>query len=206
MPYLIEEANFSRTLEIGNSNYASTKEILIKGAKEYKLTGLAVTPGYRFVQSRTGEEYRLIYKTAIGWYTLYAVKVELHAGITYPKTAVTQVMVWRAPSVIHKHILDSITQLFFINLLTRVKIVVSDAEQTVHGMRFWKRMLEWAFYTGYYIYLADGTKEEEWSKDPINSYDELCTIWESFIWGRDKDVHTHRRLIISKNDIKGKKD
>ena len=48
-------------------------------------------------------------------------------------------------------------------------------------------------------YVADGTSDEEWPKTPVASISELEERWLEFAWGLDKDVHLHRRLVISKD-------
>ncbi|MCK6936701.1 hypothetical protein L8T01_10905 [Enterobacter roggenkampii] len=39
---------------------------------------------------------------------------------------------------------------------------------------------------------------EEWHLTPVSSYAELEERWIAFAWGHDRDVHPHRRLVISK--------
>ncbi|HHA1287593.1 TPA: hypothetical protein ACOEFM_004360 [Enterobacter roggenkampii] len=50
----------------------------------------------------------------------------------------------------------------------------------------------------YRISVADGTVGEEWHLTPESSYAELEERWIAFAWGHDRDVHPHRRLVISK--------
>ena len=84
------------------------------------------------------------------------------------------------------------------SLLSEYDIVVSDSEQTGDGQRFWLRMIDWAFSMNYRISVADGTVGEEWHLTPVSSYAELEERWIAFAWGHDRDVHPHRRLVISK--------
>ncbi|MNL55676.1 hypothetical protein D3C87_1791060 [compost metagenome] len=62
-------------------------------------------------------------------------------------------------------------------------------------------MLDWAYNSGYSLYVADGTEGEDWPKFPIRSLDELESRWLEYAWGYDRDVHPHRRLIISKKPL-----
>ena len=107
-------------------------------------------------------------------------------------------MVWRTPRAVHQRVISGLPQLFFQWLLSEYDIVVSDSEQTGDGQRFWLRMIDWAFTMNYRISVADGTVGEAWTLTPVNSYAELEERWIAFAWGNDRDVHPHRRLVISK--------
>lgn len=48
------------------------------------------------------------------------------------------------------------------------------------------------------ISVADVTVGEEWTLTPVNSYAELEARWIAFAWGNDREVHPHRKLVISK--------
>jgi hypothetical protein len=54
-----------------------------------------------------------------------------------------------------------------------------------------------AFTMNYQISVADGTVGES-ALTPVNSYAELEERWITFAWGHDREVHPHRRLVISK--------
>lgn len=128
-------------------------------------------------------------------------KLVQHNEITYPHRAVTQVVVWRTSSSLHYPALQGFPRFFFRHLLDITNIVVSDSEQTGDGQKFWLDMLDWAYNSGYSLYVADGTEGENWPKYPITSLDELENRWIQYAWGHDRDVHPHRRLIISKKPL-----
>lgn len=203
MPYLISSASFSRKLGLYSKNYEHTQTFLEKGVQDYNIDGFITFPGRRLVKAIGKEEYRVIVEDSVGFYTAYAVKLKHHDDITFPVPAVTQVMVWRSPSLLHQSAVAGFPQLFFKHILMNNNIVVSDSEQTSDGQRFWLTMLDWAYYNRYYLYVADGTEGIDWPKYPIRGMNELEEKWLNYAWGHDKDTHTHRRLIISLNEIKG---
>lgn len=197
-PLNIDSANFSRKLGLYSKNAEHTAQFLACGVEDYQLEGFLLPPGFRLVKSRSEEQYRIVTTENEKPYTAYAVKLIAHSEITHPHRAITQVMVWRTPSLIYKAVVSGFPQLFFRHILDTSNIVVSDSEQTGDGQRFWLTMLDWAFHSNYQLYVADGTEGEDWPKHRIESLDDLENRWLEYAWGGDKDVHRHRRLIISK--------
>ena len=61
-------------------------------------------------------------------------------------------------------------------------------------------MIDWAFKANLYIYISDGTEEER-PLIKLNNTDELYEKWEDFCWEKDRDIHTHRLLVISKEPL-----
>lgn len=110
-------------------------------------------------------------------------------------------MVWRTTSSIYDPIVRGFPQIFFKHILDTSNIVVSDSKQTGDDQRFWLRMLDWAFNSKYQLYVADGTEGEDWPKHRIDNLNDLENYWLEFAWGKDKDMHPHRRLIISKKPL-----
>lgn len=200
-PLRIDSADFSKKLGMYSKNSEHTKQFLARGVADYGIDGYVPPANYRLVKSLHAEEYRIVTTDEGKPYTAYAVKLVHHHEITYPHSAVTQVMVWRTPSSRHYSAIQGFAKLFFRHLLDITKIVVSDSEQTGDGQRFWLDMLDWAYNSGYSLYVADGTEGEDWPKFPIRSLDELESRWLEYAWGYDRDIHAHRRLIISKKPL-----
>lgn len=200
-PLLINSADFSKKLGMYSKNAEHTEQFLARGVEDYRIDGYVPPANYRLVKALQRDEYRIVTVDNGKPYTAYAVKLVHHKEITYPHYAVTQVMVWRTPSSRHYSAIQGFAKLFFRHLLDITNIVVSDSEQTGDGQRFWLDMLDWAYNSGYSLYVADGTEGEEWPKYHITSLDELESRWLEYAWGNDRDVHIHRRLIISKKPL-----
>ncbi|WP_449556686.1 hypothetical protein [Huaxiibacter chinensis] len=198
-PLMIDSADFSQKLGLISRNVEHTAAFLARGTEEFALPGFVLPVGYRLLKSRYSDEYRIVTTDDGHPYTAYAVKLEFHKEITFPHSAATQVMVWRTPRMLHQRVIHGFPQCFFQWLLSKYDIVVSDSEQTGDGQRFWLRMIDWAFSMNYQISVADGTVGEAWELKPVSSYAELEERWIAFAWGRDRDVHPHRRLVISKS-------
>lgn len=199
MPLLINEADFNLKLRVMGKNIDHTKEFLEKGTVSFELPSYEVPEGYRFVKARNSDQYRLITKMPDGSpITVYVVEVVFHHEITYPRRSCTQIMVWRTTDPRHDKAVRGLPQQFFSYLLNEHDIVVSDEEQTGAGRRFWHVMLEWAFAQGYHIYIADGTYNQNFLLYSVKDMDEFFERWDPFAWGHDRDVHSHRRAVISK--------
>ncbi|KAB7715720.1 hypothetical protein GBN32_00335 [Plesiomonas shigelloides] len=200
MPLLINEADFNLKLQVMGKNIDHTKEFLAKGTAPFVLPGYVVPIGYQFVKARTSDQYRLITYLPDGSpITVYVVEVEFHEQITHPRRSCTQIMVWRTTDSRHDKAVRGLPQHFFSYLLDEHDIVVSDEEQTGAGRRFWHVMLDWAFSQGYHIYIADGTYDENFLLYQVKNMDEFFEKWDPFAWGKDKEVHLHRRAVISKS-------
>ncbi|MDS0789674.1 hypothetical protein OSB94_16375 [Proteus vulgaris] len=61
-------------------------------------------------------------------------------------------------------------------------------------------MILWAFSKGDYIYASDGTEEDR-PLHLINSIEDFYNNWDAFCWGKERDTHTHRLLIISQEKL-----
>lgn len=199
MPYLIPDADFNVKLKIHSKNIEHTKEFLEQGVQDFELPQYNIPVGYRFVKSLKRNQYRLI-TTTIPFETVYLVEVIFRKDIVYTKTICTQVKVWRTVAAEHSTVTRAIPRAFFNYLLENYNIVVSDEEQTSAGKRFWETMIDWAFKANLYIYISDGTEEER-PLIKLNNTDELYEKWEDFCWGKDRDIHTHRLLVISKEPL-----
>lgn len=197
-PLMIESAEFSQKLGLIARNIEHTEAFLARSTAAFALPGFVLPVGYRLLKSLYGEEYRIVTTDEGQPYTAYAVKLQFQNEITFPHGAATQVMVWRTPRTVHQPVISGFPQLFFQWLLNEYDIVVSDSEQTGDGQRFWLRMIDWAYSMQYQISVADGTVGEAWQLTPVASYAELEARWITFAWGDDKNVHPHRRLVISK--------
>lgn len=200
-PLLIESADFSHKLRSITSNIEATERFLARGVSDYHLNGAPLPAGYRLVKSLCEDQYRIVTTHEGQPLTIYAVKLVHHNEITYPHPATTQVMVWRTRDRRHRPVYSDFPHRFFMHILDTSNIVVSDSEQTGDGQRFWEDMLSWAFYEGYSLYVADGTEGEDWPKTQITDLKMMDEKWFDYVWGGDRDVHPHRRLIISKKPL-----
>lgn len=200
-PLLIGSADFSEKLRTLVSNIEATERFLARGVSDFHLKDTSFPPGYRLVKSLYEDQYRIVTTHEGQPLTVYAVKLVHHNEITWPHQATTQVMVWRDPDEEHKPAIDGFPQRFFRHILDTSDIVVSDSEQTGQGQRFWEGMSVWALRAGYNLYVADGTEGEDWPKTQITDRKMMDAEWLGYVWGGDRDVHPHRRLIISKKPL-----
>ncbi len=200
MPYVISDhdADFNIKLKMPSKNIAHTKLFLEEGVEDFSLPGYPVPHGYRFVKALQRDQYRLI---AMGDNpeTVYLVALRFRNDIVYGRTTCTQIKVWRTVSSLHGSVVSDLPRTFFANLLKEHSIVVTDEEQTSDGKRFWETMIVWAFQSGFHVYISDGTLIDR-PLTEINNMDDFYQQWEKFCWGSDRDVHTHRLVVIS-NDV-----
>ncbi|QZN94107.1 hypothetical protein [Symbiopectobacterium purcellii] len=200
MPYMIPEADFDRKLSVVKNNIEHTHAFLKKGVVDFSLPGFVVPFGYRLVKSRNDEHYRLITDVQDPE-TVYAVKLVFRHDIVDAKKTCTQILVWRTVQAQHDTAVHGLPKIFFQFFLESYSIVVSDEEQTSDGRRFWETMISWAMSTsGYHVYVSDGTQESR-PLTFMTSWDEFYTTWADFCWGNDKDCHSHRLLVISKDKL-----
>ncbi|EPG6292125.1 hypothetical protein L8T16_06845 [Enterobacter cloacae] len=200
MPYIIPEADFDRKLNMSEKNVTHTEGFLAKGVQDFTLPGFTTPYGYRLVKSLREDHYRLITDSQSPE-TVYAVKLIFREDIVETRKTCTQILVWRTPNVIHDRAVQGLPQDFFRFFLEQFAIVVSDEQQTIDGRRFWERMISWAITTpGYHVYVSDGTEEDR-PLTFMTSWDDFYQTWADFCWGADKDVHTHRLLVISKDQL-----
>lgn len=199
MPYLVPDADFNMKLKIHSKNVDHTKEFLEKGIEDFVLPNYSLPQGYRFIKALKKNQYRLITQNE-NPETVYLVELIFRKDIIFNKTTCTQIKVWRTVSEEHDSAVRYFPRSFFNYLLETYNIAVSDEEQTNAGKRFWETMIDWAFKADLNIYISDGT-EEDHPLTPIKNTDELYERWENFCWGKDRDVHTHRLVVISKEKL-----
>ncbi|WP_340616922.1 hypothetical protein [Xenorhabdus entomophaga] len=199
MPYLIPDAEFNRKLHTSERNREHTKTFLENGAKDFTFPGFIAPYGYRFVKSLKQDQFRMI-TTGDNPETVYAVMLTFRKDIIIDKETCTQIMVWRTFSAEHQDAASGFPRQFFKYLLENYSIIVTDEEQTGDGKRFWQVMIAWSISTKYHVYVSDGTEIDR-PLTQISSMDELIGKWEAFCWGHDAEVHRHRLIVISKNDL-----
>ncbi|MDC9615365.1 hypothetical protein ABLB69_15515 [Xenorhabdus khoisanae] len=200
MPYLIPDADFDLKLSLLDKNVEHTKSFIEKGVIDFHLPEATIPNGYRFVKALNKDEYRMVTTESGQPETVYAVKLLFRNDLVLNKETCTQIMVWRTLSFKHQIAASSLPRVFFKHLLNSYSIVVTDEEQTGDGKRFWKIMINWALETNYHVYVSDGTEIDR-PLTQISSMDELIGKWEAFCWGHDAEVHRHRLIVISKNDL-----
>ncbi|MEX6316134.1 hypothetical protein AB6G19_23330 [Providencia manganoxydans] len=200
MPYMIPDADFNKKLKITYKNVEATEQFLNEGVVDFSIPGYVVQHGYRFVKAMKNDQYRVI---ALGDkpITVYLVELRFRKDVVPGKTTCTQIKVWRSLEPEYENAIKYFPQNFFEYLLQKFSIVVSDEEQTGDGKRFWERMIRLTLKLGYMLYVADGTKSEDWILSRIESADELAEQWDSFCWGDNQDIHKNRLLVISKNSL-----
>lgn len=200
MPYLIPEADFDRKLNMTERNIVHTDEFINRGVVGFDLPGFVLPYGYRLLKSRNSDQYRMVTDTE-NPETVYLVELLFRDDIVADRKTCTQIMVWKTPNVRHDHAVNGLPRLFFAYFLNSYSIVVSDESQTNAGRRFWERMISWAIETpGYHVYVSDGSEIDRPLKF-MTSWDDFYGTWSDFCWGDDKDTHTHRLLVISKDQL-----
>lgn len=200
MPYNIPDAGFNAKLNVTDNNIEHTTAFIEKGASDFVLSGFTTPFGYRLLKSLKSDHYRLVTDEESP-ITVYAVKLEFMDNIVPSRRSCTQIMVWRTVQPQHKAATNGLPQIFFQHFLENYSIVVSDSEQTGDGRRFWEGIIAWAIMApGYHVYVSDGTQEDR-PLSFMTSWDDFYGTWADFCWGDDKDCHTHRLLVISKDQL-----
>ena len=199
MPYLIPDADFNEKLKLSAKNIEHTLQFITQGVKDIDLEGFDTPIGYRLVKSLRKDQYRLITADKESE-TAYLVELRFRQDIVYGKTTCIQIKVWRSRIPKHRDAIRELPRTFFYNLLKVHNIVVTDEEQTSDGKGFWIDMILWTFSKGHYIYASDGTEEDR-PLHLIDSIEDFYNNWDAFCWGKDRDTHTHRLLIISQEKL-----
>lgn len=200
MPYLIPEADFDRKLNMTENNVTHTGAFISKGVVDFALPGFVLPYGYRLLKSRTEDHYRMVTDSETPE-AVYAVRLIFREDIVADRKTCTQIMVWRTSNARHKRAVRELPELFFKYFLQSYSIVVSDEEQTPDGRRFWEGMISWAIETpDYHVYVSDGSEIDR-PLTFMTSWDDFYGVWSDFCWGSDKDTHTHRLLVISKDQL-----
>ncbi|PHM49659.1 hypothetical protein [Xenorhabdus miraniensis] len=204
MPYLIPDTGFNYKLRHPKKNEEHTKAFLQKGVKDFELPNFDVPYGYRLVKSLKEHEYRMV-TISDNSETVYFVKLNFRKDIVLERETCTQIALWRTPRMKHQNAIGNLPRDFFKYLLSKYSIVVTDEAQTQDGKRFWEKMIDWAMVKGYRIYASDGTSDDGEMNCPpltlISSMTEFYDRWDEFCWRNDKDVHTHRLIVISQNSL-----
>lgn len=195
MPRKISGTEFNQKLRITRRNVEDTMHFLAAGVSEFALPGFALPEGYRLVKSRKKEQYRLIAEGEKPE-TVYLVELRFRRDIVIGETTCTQVKVWRTFAPYHKATIKDLPERFFIYLLNTYNIMVTDEEQTEDGKRFWENMINWAFFNHYFVYASDG-EEEDRPLAPIANMEDFYLNWMDLYWGKNKDIHTHKLVVIS---------
>ncbi|MCU6236745.1 hypothetical protein KWH75_06640 [Morganella morganii] len=201
MPYTISdhEADFNAKLKMPAKNIEHTELFIQQGADDFCLPGYELQHAYRLLKAKNKHQYRLIAESDKPE-TAYLVELKFRGDIVYGKQTCTQIKVWRSVAPQHQEAVHNLPRKFFSHLLDEHSIVVTDEEQTNDGKRFWETMIQWAFVVGYHVYISDGTEEDR-PLSVVKNTDELYEKWESFCWGNDRDIHTHRLAVISKEQL-----
>ncbi len=200
MPYNIPDAGFNTKLNVTENNIEHTSAFLEKGVRDFVLPGFVVPFGYRLLKSLHADHYRLVTDETAP-VTVYAVKLQFIDNIVPGRRSCTQIMVWRTVLPQHKAAVSGLPQTFFQFFLENHSIVISDSEQTRDARRFCEVIIAGAIMTpGYNVYVSDGTQHDR-PLSFMTSWDDFYSTWADFCWGDDKDCHTHRLLVISKDKL-----
>ena len=204
MPELIDDADFTTKLNEMGRNRDHTARFLEKGVQTFTLAGFDVPFGYRLVKSKTEDQYRLITESDSP-VTAYAVKLAFYDHIVPGSETCTQVMVWRSNRPEHQRAVSGLAALFFQYLVSHYSVVVSDSQQTHSGRRFWElRIMEALSREDMHVYVSDGTQGDRDGVIPlseIHSDREFYEVWNEFSWGRERDIHSLRLLVISRHKL-----
>lgn len=199
MPRKISGTEFNQKLRITRRNVEDIQYFLTEGVSEFVLPNFALPEGYRLVKSRKKEQYRLISEGERPE-TVYLVELRFRQDIVIGKTTGTQVKVWRSSAYNHVEIIKDLPRQFFINLLNSYSIMVTDEEQTDAGQRLWETMISWAFSQNYFVYASNG-EEEERLLGRIANMEDFYLNWMDVYWGKDKDIHPHKLVVISQSPL-----
>ncbi|PPC63860.1 hypothetical protein C1Y41_04235 [Pantoea sp. ICBG 1758] len=201
MPELIDDADFNFKLNEIERNVIHTAAFLEKGVVDFKLQNFTVASGYRFVKSKTENQYRLI-TTSAKPMTAYAVKLVFSDHIVTDYRTCTQVMIWRSTRPDLQDAIGRLPGTFFSYLVENYNIVVSDSQQTEAGRRFWEyRIIESLLSEDRHVYVSDGTQGDRDGIIPlteVNTDHDFYEVWSEFCWGKIRDVHSLRLFVISK--------
>ncbi|WP_273803060.1 hypothetical protein [Providencia rettgeri] len=199
MPRKISGTEFNQKLRITRRNVEDTLHFLTEGVSEFVLPNFVLPEGYRLVKSRKKEQYRLIAEGEKPE-TVYLVELRFRQDIVIGKTTCTQVKVWRTFAPDHKATIKDLPERFFVYLLNTYNIMVTDEEQTEDGQRFWENMINWAFFNHYFVYASNG-EEEERPLARIANMEDFYLNWMDVYWGKDKDIHPHKLVVISQSPL-----
>ncbi|MDE9494542.1 hypothetical protein KKJ09_13340 [Xenorhabdus bovienii] len=199
MPLVIDDADFNRKLRMPSKNTEHTEAFLANAVKPYVLPEYVIPNGYRLVKSLKKDQFRMVTNDETPE-TVYLVELNFRNDIIIGKSTCTQIKVWRTVSAQHQHAVSGFPRVFFKHLLDEYSIVVTDEQQTSDGKRFWETMISWALEVGFSVYASDGTEMDR-PLTAIGNLDEFYGTWDEFCWGYDKDVHTHRLVVISKSQL-----
>ncbi|MCS3433069.1 hypothetical protein [Klebsiella sp. BIGb0407] len=199
MPKQIPEMDLNITLKIPSRNIDHTRQFLEDGVEDISLYGYAVQHGYRLLKAREKNQYRLV---TIGnkCETVYLAELFFRDDVVFNQANCVQIKVWRTLSSEHNAAVKDLAKLFFANLLQQYNIVVSDEEHSSDGKLFWETMIDWSFKTGYSVYASDGSEINR-PLTPIQDMNAFYGRWDNFCRGTSSDVHRHRLVVISREEL-----
>ncbi|WP_311752053.1 hypothetical protein [Proteus columbae] len=199
MYYKNYDINLDKLLRIDSSNTENTIYFLNEGVKDISINHFEIPIGYRLVKSLRKDQYRLV-TTDKESETVYLVELRFRQDIVYGKTTCTQINVWRSCLFKHYDAKRDFPRSIFHHILNDYPIVITLEDQLGINKRFWDIMISWVFSKNYFIYLSSRIKDVH-SLTTINSLDELYEKWENYCWGKERDTHTHRLLVISQEKL-----
>lgn len=198
MPYEIRGASFDTKLNIRVSNVSQTLRFLECGVETFRFQDWLTPSGYALRVSKRADQYRLIHVETKE--TVYAVKLRFRTDIVAGRKTCTQVLVWRTNEPLHEHAVNGLAQRFFNFFIAQYNIVVTDEQQTPDGRNFWARRVAWSLRFGHYVYISNGGEEDR-PLTRVKDYDDFYPHWADFCWGKDPEVHTHRLVVISTEEL-----
>ncbi|EGR1298349.1 hypothetical protein EAF56_20395 [Vibrio alginolyticus] len=212
MPQLIE-AGFDMKLTKPSSNKAETAAFLNAKPQDFVLPDFAVPAGYQLVsnaptKTEEGEVQTicLIYSGGNEAETVYKVKmiVRNEPNAYLPVKNCTQLIVWRQAAGPHGAVLSGFARNVFNFLLRSHNIMITDAQQTADGKRFWLDRMGESFAIGdrgvYYINLNELDNSLTPVIERVQTFDELMEVYVPKGWGADED-HRNMAFIISTQNL-----
>ena len=117
------------------------------------------------------------------------------------RDSVTQIKLWSDPTSsytdsIFKFGMKITTYVFFKILLPKADMILSDAQQTQAGRRFWEKRVKDALSLSLCVFLVDQNLNKKIKIKDLDQFNDLKEKW----WG-DEDTFLARRLAISKKPL-----
>lgn len=207
MPTIIGEPAFAKRFNDLEQNKVDTEQFLLKGTKSFDFPGFVCPAGARFVMANYGTQFRLIMDTEDTPITIFMTRLESGSHITDSHKGMMEVEVWRDYHLGYEDIVKSLPGDFIRHLLQTFTSLVSDSSMTVPAIKYWKGLISWALESGYYVYAADGYREDyeddngriedTYIKNQIYTRQEFDDKYEAELFGKDDEKYSYRHVIVS---------
>lgn len=111
---------------------------------------------------------------------------------------VWQSLVWVDKELHYDYLKDIPAKIFFENLLTKFKTIITDSEQTWHGRRFWEYRIVDALKKNLNVYFFNFENKHI---EKMFSFNQLYDFQKKYdIWG-NSPKHKMKRMVISNKNL-----